>query len=113
MRSLKASFIISVSLLNKKIFTYFTVSFCCLKREWNEKSLRSMLSTFHHSFLFLNYFHWNGLCFAKKKKKKKKKSTKVSPLKVTAKAASFETRKIDVAQPNTDYVLKTTECKNV
>ena len=49
----------------------------------------------------------------KKKKKKKKKSTKVSPVKVTAKAASFETRKIDVAQPNTDYVLKTTECKNV
>ena len=47
------------------------------------------------------------------RKKKKKKSTKVSPLKVTAKAASFETRKIDVAQPNTDYVLKTTECKNV
>ena len=51
--------------------------------------------------------------FRKKKKKKKKKSTKVSPVKVTAKAASFETWKIDVAQPNTDYVLKTTECKNV
>ena len=71
-----------------------------------------MLSTFHHSFLFLNYFHWNfkRIMF---RKKKKKKSTKVSPVKVTAKAASFETRKIDVAQPNTDYVLKTTECKNV
>ena len=111
MRSLKASFIISVSLLNKKNIYIFYCFVLLFKERMKWKITKINVINFS-SFVFISQLFSLKLQ-ADYVSQKKKKSTKVSPVKVTAKAASFETRKIDVAQPNTDYVLKTTECKNV
>ena len=118
MKSLKACFIISLTFFQKNL--YMLYGLVLLFREKKTWKITNINVINFPPFTFISQIFALIFCvnYISRKKPKSNGNCKITstwkfpgPVKVRAKAASFDIQKNKVAQPITEYIQKMSECK--